>query len=356
MQSTIDHSVKAAKRAGDDKKLRQAASRKKKLDERMGMEVSAKGTRFKLSRDHAGFHSSRRGDIDIPTFDSPPRIAFPLSPADLRFPGALFSLEKVSFAYEGGNRPTTILTDINLTIHPGERVGIAGLNGSGKSTLLSLIMGQNEAGSSPFNPTKGDISRHSRARFGRYSQRAVAELTAVGLSEPHSTSLTHLMQTVDDISEGDARGLLASIGLPGRVASDVPLSKLSGGQKVRLALAKLLWMPPQLLILDEVSTHLDSDTILALAIALRRYEGAILLVTHDRFFMRCVVQGESPKRILETVDEDERETSDDSDEELGFGIQGVVYRLSKGKLTKLEGGMQQYEELAEKASAKLGKV
>jgi ATP-binding cassette subfamily F protein 3 len=89
-----------------------------------------------------------------------------------------------------------------------------------------------------------------------------------------------------DMQEKDARGLLGGLGLHGQTVSDVPLVLLSGGQKVRVALAELLWPPPQLLILDEVTTHLDSDTILSLVLALQAYDGALLVVTHDRFFMR----------------------------------------------------------------------
>ena len=127
MQATIDQNKKAAKEKGDDKKLKQAASRKKKLDDRMGMEVSAKGGRFKLNRDLAGFHNTLRGEIDVPDFDPPVRFTLPQSPADLRFPGALASFDKVNFGYLAGKTRKPILRDIDLTIHMGDRVGIAGM-------------------------------------------------------------------------------------------------------------------------------------------------------------------------------------------------------------------------------------
>lgn len=286
IEKTIAGNIKAAKDKGDDKKLKQAASRKKKLDERMGMQVGLRGGRFKLNRDLAGYHTSNRAEIEIPDFDPPAALSFPRQPPDLRFPGALVNLEKVSFAYPGRKR-LPILTDIDLTIHPEARIGLAGLNGSGKTTLVSLIMGSEDA--EGLTATSGTITRHARARIGRFSQQSVEEISAIASSNPHLTALRHIMDIAGpEMLEKDARGLLGGLGLHGQTVSDVPLILLSGGQKVRVALAKLLWPPPQLLILDEVTTHLDSDTIMSLVIALKDYDGALLVVTHDRFFMRFV--------------------------------------------------------------------
>jgi ATP-binding cassette subfamily F protein 3 len=284
IEKTIAGNVKAAKERGDDKKLKQAASRKKKLDERMGVQVGLKGGRFKLNRDLGGYHLSNRAEIEVPDFDPPAQLAFPKQPPDLRFPGALANLEKVSFAYPG-RKKNPILTDVDLTIHPGARIGLAGLNGSGKTTLVSLIMGGDD--NQGLVPSSGTITRHARVRMGRFSQQSVEDISAIASSQAQLTALRHLMETAGpDIQEKDARGLLGGLGLQGQTVSDVPLVLLSGGQKVRVALAKLLWPPPQLLILDEVTTHLDSDSIMALVLALREYEGAVLVVTHDRFFMR----------------------------------------------------------------------
>ncbi len=285
IEKSIAGNLKAAKDKGDDKKLKQVASRKKKLDERWGIEISAKGTRFKLSRDMGSYGLTNRAGIEIPDSDPPAKLSFPRQPSDLRFPGALVSLEKVSFAYPS-RKKVPILTDIDLTIHPGARIGLAGLNGSGKTTLVSLIMGSEDGGSAP---TSGTISRHARAKFGRFSQQSVEDITAIASSSSQLTALRHLMEHVgSEMEEKNARGLLGSLGLHGQTVSDVPLILLSGGQMVRVALAKLLWPPPQLLILDEVTTHLDADTILSLIVALREYDGALLVVTHDRFFMRYV--------------------------------------------------------------------
>jgi ATPase subunit of ABC transporter with duplicated ATPase domains len=284
IEKSIAGNIKAAKDKGDDKKLKQAAARKKKLDERMGIQVGLKGGRFKLSRDLAGYHTSKRAEIDIPDFDPPVKLSFPCQPSDLRFPGALVNLEKVSFAYPR-RKETLILKDVDLTIHPGSRMGLAGLNGAGKTTLVTLIMGSGEDGG--LIATAGTITRHARVKIGHFSQQSVEEITAIASSDPSLTAMRHLMETVGNgIEEKDARQVLGGLGLHGQTVSGAPLVLLSGGQKVRVALAKLLWPPPHLLILDEVTTHLDADTILGLVLALREYEGAILVVTHDRFFMR----------------------------------------------------------------------
>jgi len=108
------------------------------------------------------------------------------------------------------------------------------------------------------------------------------------------------------------------------------------------------------LVLDEVTTHLDSDTILALIVALKAYQGALLVVTHDRFFMRCVVEGENPYMITNQRGVDALDMSSGTDhEEDAEAPRGTVYRLFKGQLKMLEGGMTQYEEIAARASSKL---
>ena len=355
MQSSIASNVSAAKRTGDDKKLKQAASRKKKLEERTGMEVSAKGGRFKLNRDLPGYHTSNRGEIEVPKMDPQIKMMLPMSPPDLRFPGALVSLEKVSFAYPGSK--TYSLYEVDLVIHPGERVGLAGLNGSGKSTLVKLAVGQPQAGASPsagsLNPSKGKVDRHSRARIGCFSQHSVEALEAKGASNPELTALRELDESAKasgvSASEQEARTLLSGVGLVGRIASDVPVAALSGGQKVRLALARLMHNPPHLLVLDEVTTHLDADSVTALAESLRKYEGAILLVTHDRFFMRTVIEGEPPYAAGAAGDDGEGAgESSDEDEDEANAKPGVVYRIVKGRMKVLKRGMTEYEEIVEK--------
>jgi len=342
MQQTIAQNIKQGKATGDDNKLRQAKSRQKKLDNRMGMEKSATGGRFKLNRDLAGYHLTARAEIDVPVDEKGVSILLPPAP-DLRFPGPLVSLEKASFKYPTTKKThpaPTVLQDINLTIHTGDRIGVVGLNGSGKSTLIKLLTDVTK-------PTAGTATRHPRLRMGYYSQHAVEDLQALGRRDPDLTALSLLTRDVEAaLDEGEIRALLGSLGLPGRTASDVPLTKLSGGQLVRLALARLLWQTPQLLVLDEITTHLDFHTVTALAEALGAWNGAILCVSHDRFLVRRVVEGERE----EGAEGEGAESADEEEEEMR---RRAVFLLKGGLLKVLERGVSGFEESLEKRVEKL---
>jgi len=341
IQSTIQQNIKAGKASGDDNKLKQAKSRQKKLDERWGMERGLKGGRFKLNRDLGGYHLTNRDEIDIPADEKGVNISLPPAP-DFRFPGALLSLENVSYKYPSLTKKINppqpiILQEVNLTVHQGDRIGIVGLNGSGKSTLLNLL-------TEATKPTKGTISKHPRLRMGYYSQHSVEDLQALGTSDGELTALSILTKDVaGELEESALRGLLGSLGLPGRTASDVPLSKLSGGQLVRLALARLLWKSPQLLILDEITTHLDFYTVEALAEALEDWDGTVVLVSHDRWMVRRVVEGEKGE---DGSDEEEDEEKED-------GRRRVVYLLKAGVLKVLENGVEGFEASLERRVNKM---
>ncbi|CZR65733.1 related to positive effector protein GCN20 [Phialocephala subalpina] len=340
MQQTIAQNIKQGKATGDENKLRQAKSRQKKLDNRMGMEKSATGGRFKLNRDLEGYHLTARAEIEVPQDERGVSILLPVAP-DLRFPGPLVSLEKVTFKYPVLKKSATpapiVLQEVDLTIHMGDRIGVVGLNGCGKSTLIKLLTDTTK-------PTKGTVTRHPRLRMGYYSQHAVEDLQSLGRAEPELTALSLLTRDVEsELDEGEIRGLLGSLGLPGRTASDVPLTKLSGGQLVRLALARLLWKSPQLLVLDEITTHLDFHTVTALADALSSWNGAILVVSHDRYMIRRVVEGEK----------DGEGSEDDEGGEEEESRRRVVYLLKGGVMKVLERGVSGFEESLEKRVEKL---
>ncbi|EXL93689.1 hypothetical protein FOIG_13258 [Fusarium odoratissimum NRRL 54006] len=300
-----------------------------------GLNINARGGRFKLSRDIAVSHLSTQKQIDIPPEDRPVIIAIP-EPPDLRFPGPLVSLEKSSFRYAPSS-PFKVEA-ITLSVNIGDRVGILGLNGAGKSTLIKLLTGES-------SPTSGNVTTHPRLKLGYYSQHAVEAIRALGSIEPDLTALGLLTREVRGVlDEGDLRGLLGQLGLPGRLASGVSLIKLSGGQVVRCQLARLLWKRPHCLILDEVTTHLDYETVSALREALHDWEGAVILVSHDRWFMRGVVEG-----AMEADDNPE----DEEDKDIQNLRRRDVYCLMAGKLVKLENGVDQFERITEKQAKRL---
>lgn len=162
-----------------------------------------------------------RPDIEMVQEEKSLSIIVPQA-AELRFPGPLISLEDVFYRYSHDSG--FILKSLNLNIHMGDRIGVVGGNGCGKSTMIKLI-------TEIIQPTKGIISRHPRLRLGYYSQHSVEELP--NMVDSMTTALTMLTAEIgDEMTESDIRGLLGLLGLSRRVVSDVPIGKLSGGQRV----------------------------------------------------------------------------------------------------------------------------
>ncbi|KAK3319337.1 putative transporter protein [Apodospora peruviana] len=311
MQETIRQNMAAGKKNDDQNKIRQAKSRQKRLEDRMGMQ---------LNRDLAGYHTAARAEIDIPQDERAVTVLLP-EPYDLR-------VEALTFRYPGtrkGFLGPVVLQDVTLSVNIGDRIGILGLNGAGKSTLVRLLV-QDEI-SVPF---KGTITKHPRLKLGYYSQHAVEALQALARESDGPqpmTALSLLMEEIPveaELNEGEIRGLLG-------IASDVPVTKLE--------LARILWKRPHLLVLDE--------TVTALREALRFWSGAVVLVSHDRWFVKGVVEG--------IVDDDSGSGEDSGEEEEdGDGNRRrVVCRLRGGKLTVLEGGVGEFEEGVEKRVRKL---
>lgn len=335
IEKTIQQNMKAGKANDDQNKIRQAKSRQKKIDDRWGMQVNARGGRFKLNRELVGYFLTSREDVDVPPEERPVVMTLP-EPPDLRFPGSLLSLEGASYRYSAAT--PLVVQGVDLTVGMGDRIGILGLNGSGKSTLIKLLVEESR-------PTAGSVTAHPRLKMGYYSQHAVEGLKALGLAEPELTALALLTRDVDGgLGEGEIRGLLGELGLPGRIASDVPVCKLSGGQLVRCELARLLWRRPHCLVLDEVTTHLDYETVTALRIALDHWEGAVVLVSHDRWFMRGAVEGNL---------DDDGDGSEGGEAAEETPRRRLMYRLKGGQMTVLESGVDEFERLMEKRAGKL---
>ncbi len=178
------------------------------------------------------------------------------------------SLEGIHMAY-GANK---VYSGLDLTIERGERTVLVGPNGAGKSTLLKILAGVVEF-------QKGNRDLGHNAKIGYFSQHRGATL------DPEKTVLEETMACAPGMREDDVRGILGSF----QFRKDEIFKKtavLSGGEKSRLNLIKFLVDPPNLLLMDEPTTHLDIHTVESLTMALERYEGTLVFISHDVHFIR----------------------------------------------------------------------
>ncbi len=199
--------------------------------------------------------------------DSPFTFGF-AEPA--RLPNPLLAVEKVAVGY--GER--TILDNVNLVISSGARLGLLGPNGAGKSTLIKLLAGL-------LPPLAGRIETGQGLAIGYFAQHQLEQL------RPDWSALRHLQKLDERASEQALRNFIGGFGFNGDRALE-PVAPFSGGEKARLALALLIWQRPNLLLLDEPTNHLDLDMRHALTLALQDYQGALIVVSHDRHLLRTV--------------------------------------------------------------------
>jgi ATP-binding cassette, subfamily F, member 3 len=178
------------------------------------------------------------------------------------------SLEGVHMAY-GTNK---VYEGLDLTIERGERTVLVGPNGAGKSTLLKIL-----AGVVPFQ--QGDRNLGHNAKIGYFSQHRADIL------DPEKSVLDEVQSSAPLMREDEARAVLGSFMFR---KDDIykKTSVLSGGEKSRLNLVKFLVDPPNLLLMDEPTTHLDIHTVESLTLALERYEGTLVFISHDVHFIR----------------------------------------------------------------------
>jgi ATP-binding cassette subfamily F protein 3 len=189
-----------------------------------------------------------------------------------KFPNTLLKLKDVSCGYENN----AILQNINLTISPNLRLGLLGRNGAGKSTLLKLLAGM-------LQPMSGELTTNQYLKIGYFAQHQIDYL------DLNITPLAHLKKIdTTATSEQNLRTFLGGFAFSANEAL-TPITNFSGGEKARLALALIVWQRPNLLLLDEPTNHLDIDMRDALTIALQTYEGAMIIVSHDRHLLRTTV-------------------------------------------------------------------
>ena len=189
------------------------------------------------------------------------------SPAHL--PNPLLQLDKADLGY--GGKP--VLHGIDLSLESGARYGLLGVNGSGKSTFIKTLAGE-------LNVLSGRIVRSDKLNIGYFAQHQLDTL------RPDQSPLWHIQKLSPDVREQEIRNFLGSFNFIG----DAALQKtepFSGGEKARLALAMIVWQKPNLLLLDEPTNHLDLDMRHALTLALQSFQGALIVVSHDRSLLEA---------------------------------------------------------------------
>ena len=199
------------------------------------------------------------------------RISFP-EPAKL--PHSLLRLRHADCGYRGNGGVAKILEAVDFGLESGDRIGLLGRNGAGKSTLVKSLVGD-------IDLLAGERETHGDLVIGYFAQHTVEALRA------GSSPVDHLREIAPDEPTQSFRDFLGRWNFPGDRAFE-SIDGFSGGERARLALALIAWQRPNLLLLDEPTNHLDLDMREALAEALSDFEGAIVLVSHDRHLIGLV--------------------------------------------------------------------
>ena len=187
-------------------------------------------------------------------------------------------LEKVSFRYPAGDK--TLFANVDMTLDSASRVCLLGENGEGKTTLVKVLLGQLE-------PTSGVASLDRGARVALVNQHHADQLAF------DKTPLAFMLEKFPGdggaAHEREVRAHLASVGVSA-AQQGTPSGALSGGQRSRVALAATSFAKPHLLVLDEPTNNLDLEAVAALADAVERFEGGVVLVSHDQYFVQRVAR------------------------------------------------------------------
>lgn len=185
-----------------------------------------------------------------------------------KIPQNLMSLSDATIGYNA----ETCLPDINFTLYDSSRIGLLGMNGAGKSTLLKTL-----AGELPLLAGERLVNEHTA--IGYFAQHQVNSL------DLSTNAFIHIQRLSPKASEQSIRNFLGGFDFQGDRVFD-QVDRFSGGEKARLTIALIAWQKPNILILDEPTNHLDMEMRHALTIALQAFEGAIIVVSHDRHLLR----------------------------------------------------------------------
>ncbi len=295
----------------------------------------------------------------------------------------IYHMRGLTKAYTGGKK---VLDNVNLSFYPDAKIGVLGINGAGKSTLLKIMAGIDK-------DYTGDGWVAQGARVGYLSQepqldatKSVRENVMEGVAEKQAMldrynelAMNYSDETADEMTELQDR--IESLGLweldskvdqameaLGCPSDEQPVATLSGGERRRIALCRLLLWEPELLLLDEPTNHLDAETVNWLEGHLRQYPGAILIVTHDRYFLDNVTswileldrgkgipyEGNYSSWLVQKQKRLEQEGREDMARQRSIAReQEWISASPKARQTKSKARITRYEELVAKQAQKV---
>eukprot|EP00986_Skeletonema_menzelii_P015390 scaffold11688_cov145-Skeletonema_menzelii.AAC.1 len=333
ISESIDNLKKKATSSGSQKARKkinkQISSKEKKLD-RHGIEKNEHGHR-RTNQSDGGIRKGSINSIDASTRNQLDqkqllkRAEIDISPVpdkavqfDFRDTSStwgeepLVMLMDVGHAYDKNDSSTDdalIFDCVDMCVREKSRITILGENASGKSTLLSIIAGVTA-------PSEGTVHRANGVNIGYFQQHAADNFVSENIkSDGLVTALSFLQEKFPSKTEQDLRGELTRFGLsPKQAGTNVRF--LSGGERCRLSMAKISLEDPHLLVIDEISNHLDSESVEALIFGLRKWTGTIVMASHDANLVRSV------------------------------GDQKECFVLFDRKLQRVEGGIDRYLQIA----------